>query len=242
MIYVMSDIHGEYEKYIKMLELIGFSDDDTLFVLGDVVDRGKEPVKVLKDMMARSNVYPIMGNHDYMALTILEKLAVEITAENCTEQVDISVMNMLLDWLNEGGSTTIEAFRKCSNKERADILDYLAEFSLYETLDIGDRTFILVHAGLGNFRKDKKLSEYTPYELMMMRSDPDAEYFEDKSICIVTGHTPTVHFTGRHEIYTSGSNICIDCGACHENGKLACLCLDTMQAFYIGSEEETGLD
>lgn len=49
MIYVMSDIHGEYEKYIKMLELINFSDEDELYILGDIVDRGKEPVKVLPE-------------------------------------------------------------------------------------------------------------------------------------------------------------------------------------------------
>ena len=40
MLYVMSDIHGEYERYLAMLEQIAFSQDDTLFVLGDVVDRG----------------------------------------------------------------------------------------------------------------------------------------------------------------------------------------------------------
>ena len=54
MIYVMSDIHGEYDKYIKMLELINFSNADELYVLGDIVDRGKEPVKVLLDMIKSS--------------------------------------------------------------------------------------------------------------------------------------------------------------------------------------------
>ena len=27
--------------------------------------------------------------------------------------------------------------------------------------------------------------------------------------------------------------IAIDCGACFENGTLACLCLDTMEEFYV---------
>ena len=36
----MSDIHGEYDKYLAMLEQIDLSEDDTLYVLGDVVDRG----------------------------------------------------------------------------------------------------------------------------------------------------------------------------------------------------------
>ena len=43
MTYVMSDIHGCYEQYLKLLGLIGFSDGDDLFVLGDVVDRSKQP-------------------------------------------------------------------------------------------------------------------------------------------------------------------------------------------------------
>ena len=36
MTYVIADIHGDYEKYRRMLEIIGFSDRDTLSVLGDV--------------------------------------------------------------------------------------------------------------------------------------------------------------------------------------------------------------
>lgn len=41
MIYAMSDIHGCYEKYRDMLETIKFAADDTLYVLGDVLDRGR---------------------------------------------------------------------------------------------------------------------------------------------------------------------------------------------------------
>ena len=39
MIYCISDIHGEYDKFIQMLGLIGLRDEDTLYVLGDVFDR-----------------------------------------------------------------------------------------------------------------------------------------------------------------------------------------------------------
>ena len=66
MIYVMSDIHGEYRKYIQMLEQIAFTKEDTLYVLGDVVDRGEYGLKILRDMMLRSNVIPILGNHEFM--------------------------------------------------------------------------------------------------------------------------------------------------------------------------------
>ena len=39
-IYVISDIHGEYELFMKMLEKIKFQNTDTLYILGDILDRG----------------------------------------------------------------------------------------------------------------------------------------------------------------------------------------------------------
>ena len=49
--YVMSDIHGDYERYRKMLQLIRFKDTDTLYILGDIIDRGSNGIKILQDMM-----------------------------------------------------------------------------------------------------------------------------------------------------------------------------------------------
>ena len=39
MVYCISDIHGEYDRYLTMLDLIGFSEKDTLYVIGDCIDR-----------------------------------------------------------------------------------------------------------------------------------------------------------------------------------------------------------
>ena len=63
MIYAMSDIHGQYEQFLTLLEQIGIRKEDTLYILGDVVDRGPEPMKILKYMMAHSNIIPIIGSH-----------------------------------------------------------------------------------------------------------------------------------------------------------------------------------
>ncbi|MBQ8966100.1 metallophosphoesterase [Ruminococcus sp.] len=230
--YVMSDIHGEYEKYCDMLKKIGLRDEDTLYILGDVVDRGPRPVDILLDMMKRPNVYPLFGNHDLLALHVLKKLNVEITEENYARHLDTDTMGELIEWLRDGGSTTLSQFRALSADDKADVLDYIEDFSLCEAVEAGGRTFVLVHAGLGNFRKGKKLREYTLQELLMDRHDPSKDYFDDDDIYVVTGHTPTMIYNGKAEIYHSGHNICIDCGACM-GGKLACLCLDTMEEYYI---------
>ncbi len=38
--YVISDIHGEYERFMELLEEIELKDTDTLYVLGDVFRPG----------------------------------------------------------------------------------------------------------------------------------------------------------------------------------------------------------
>ena len=54
--YVVSDIHGYYDKYTSLLSFIRFSDNDKLYILGDVIDRGPDGLKLLQDIMERPNV------------------------------------------------------------------------------------------------------------------------------------------------------------------------------------------
>lgn len=233
MIYVMSDLHGEYEKYLMMLEKIHFKEEDTLFILGDVLDRGKKPMAILKDMMSRANVYPILGNHESMALPLLKLLSTEITEKNLEENLNEQLILAIMEWQMNGGQTTIDDFQSLSQEERLDILDYLQEFSLYEVIDVQEKSFILVHAGLGNFSKHKKLSEYPLADLIWTRPNHQKVHFDDENIDVICGHTPTQSLTQKAEIYHVNHHIYIDCGACFHGGKLACLCLDTMKEFYV---------
>ena len=232
MIYAMSDLHGEYDKYRAMLEQIHFSDEDVLYILGDVVDRGEKPVEILWDMSLRSNVYPLMGNHDRMALDVLRTLTVEITEESIEQNITLDTMQALFLWERNGAQSTIDGFRRLPMDDRMFLLNYMEDFAPYEVVTAGGRTFVLVHAGLGDFRPDKGLDEYDIFDLAFIRFNYEKEYFGG-STYIVTGHTPTITITGKPEIYHSHNNICIDCGAVFPGGRLACLCLDTMEEFYI---------
>ena len=50
--FVISDIHGEYEQLKTLLAKMNFGEQDKLYVLGDVVDRGPEPIRALSDETA----------------------------------------------------------------------------------------------------------------------------------------------------------------------------------------------
>ena len=56
MIYCVSDIHGELDKFERLLDLIQFSDADHLYVIGDVIDRGAMGVDILDRIMAAPNM------------------------------------------------------------------------------------------------------------------------------------------------------------------------------------------
>mgnify|MGYP000777100282 CR=1 FL=1 len=77
--YVISDIHGEYEKFMELLEEIELEENDTLYVLGDVLDRGKHPIKTVLKLMEMPNAICLVGNHEVMALKCLQFLCQEIT-------------------------------------------------------------------------------------------------------------------------------------------------------------------
>lgn len=233
MVYVMSDLHGEYEKYMSMIEKIKFSNNDLLFILGDVVDRGPDPLKILYDMSMRSNVFPILGNHEIAALAIIKPLLAEITEHNYNTQITSVFLNSLIEYQANGGNTTLDNFKALSVDKRAEMVEYLEEFVPFEIVETNNKTFVLVHSGLGNYQKDKKLVDYTLDELCFSRPDYNNGVFDGTNHYIVCGHTPTLAISGRSSIIRQNHYINIDCGACFPGGRLACLCLDNMQEFYV---------
>lgn len=232
MIYCISDIHGHYEKWCAMLEKINLTDEDLLYVLGDVCDRGPDTTKVLQDMMDRTNVIPLAGNHDLTASYCLNILSKELTDENA-QKLDMEAMQAIMEWLSDGGQATATDFRKITPQQREDLLAYLEEFALYAEVTVSGQAYILVHAGLENFSEKKDLDAYSVEELLFGRMDYAKKYFENK--IIVTGHTPTMLIQDNPQpgcIYRANNHIAIDCG-CGFGNRLGAICLDTGEVFYV---------
>ena len=73
-----------------------------------------------------------------------------------------------------------------------------------------------------------------PEELVWERPALSTRYFDDDRSWVIVGHTPTLSISGKAEICCGEQLIMIDCGAVYPGGRLACLCLDTMEVFYVG--------
>lgn len=232
MIYCVSDIHGDYRRYRELLDRLSPGAQDTLYVLGDVVDRGPDSMRVLLHMMRCSNIRPLVGNHEYMALRCLRFLTEEITEESLAALTSDRLQEVAI-WRSQGGDATLESFRRLPPGARDDVLRYLGEFELYEELETAGQRYVLVHAGLGGFSPDRPLDDYTLPELIWTRTDYSAVCFPDR--ILVTGHTPTATIPGNprpHCIYRANNHLAIDCG-CGFSGRLGAVCLDTGEEVYV---------
>ena len=230
--YVIGDIHGEYEQLKILLEKMNFKEDDELFILGDVVDRGPNPIKALQFLMTLPNCTCIAGNHELMALTNLKLLLNEIT-DDFLDHLTMADIGRLSGWLSNGASSTISEFTKLSLEDKKDVLDYIGDFEAYAKLVVNGQKYLLVHAGLNDFSDEKAMEAYSIDDLVWTRADYEIPYYEDK--IVITGHTPTQYIIGNPKpgyIYKANHHIAIDCGASFEKGRLAGMCLETGEEFY----------
>ena len=135
MVYAISNIHGNYTKFKEMLDKISFSENDIMYVLGDIVDYGDETMEVVCDLSVRMNVYPVKGEHDAMAYKMLSGFD-EMLKKGGTPNADF--IAEMQTWSQNGGDKTLAAFRSLDADMKEGVLDYLADMAPYEVAGIGE--------------------------------------------------------------------------------------------------------
>ncbi len=226
--YVISDIHGEFPRYQQMLETINFQPEDTLYVLGDVIDRGAQGIEIIEDIMARANVVPLLGNHEKMCLNAFSR------------PINPEAMSLWRDY--NGGNTTYRALKyRRTAEQRRKILSWMESLPDHLNITVGSKSFHLVHA----FPADN-----TEARIWTRPDYSDPVPFQDNRVVIV-GHTVTAHFLGEQSphdamralesmeehflIVHAPHFIAIDCGCGNRTParRLACLRLEDFQEFYV---------
>lgn len=240
-IYVTSDIHGHLDYLEDVLRKIKFSKHDILYVIGDAIDRGPNPIGVLKKFKNTPNIIFLLGNHEYMMLQAIKN----------NDQTARS------NWIANGGDVTLDQFEQLSNYEQKELIDWLYQQPIaIPNLFVGEKQFYLAHAShplfyLENTLYYSKATDFDRFQILWSRdyefAFPDELakrysrlYAKYKNTTLIFGHTPVFKTNygriGRNGLPLisrtgSGHLINIDCG-CARGLPLGCLRLDDMKEFY----------
>ena len=224
--YCVSDLHGKYDLFLKLLDKIKFSDSDALYVCGDIIDKGEDSIKLLKLLLSMPNARCIAGNHEYAFIKYCRSIKKK-TAESRG-----GLLKVLQDYfVSPDGKLLDEAAVrgiKC--------LPFYIE----------EQNFICVHAGLP-LGRDARIVSPELVEREFIAGDrrfKDPDVLPKDSKCVFFGHTPTRNVCGRDEIlayirpHSSGRDIAdyikvhLDTRAWF-SGVMGCFCIDTCRAEYV---------
>ena len=227
--YVISDIHGCKKEYLDLLEKINFFEKDHLYILGDSVDRGEEPIELLRYIMKQKNVTYLLGNHDYNFCAFIKELGL-----NLDNYENDGMKWAFKFWQLDGGRSTTDGFLALSEEERKEVYDFLENAKVYEEIEYEGKRYVLAHAGIINFQEGKELEEYSYFDFFEGRMNYDVRYFQDGNTYIVSGHTPTMHIRKDRKplVFQENGHIVIDCG-CVYGGQLAAYCIETGEVTYV---------
>jgi len=132
--YAIGDIQGCYEQFIKLIKKIDFNPStDTLYLVGDLINRGPESLKVLEWVYKhQDSLVTVLGNHDIYLLARYANIRKPDEDETIKDILTSPNCNKLIDWLKA------------------------------QPLIFTDNDYILVHAGIYpklNFNHTLKLAE-----------------------------------------------------------------------------------
>lgn len=217
---VISDIHGCYDAFNRLLELVSYDpSSDQLILLGDFVDKGPDSLEVVelaRSLVQDSGAIAIQGNHDERFVDVVSGRSQEAREK----------------FFKHGGRQTLRSYRKGMPLAGTDEEQLLA---LQETVNqqypqhrlfleqlpyyYEDEFFIYVHAGLNPWYKNWKEQ---PKRDFLYIKEPFHSADPVVSKTVVFGHTKTIDLHGKPDIWFGNGKIGID-GGCSNGLQLNAL-------------------
>lgn len=230
--YAVGDIHGRADLFAALIAAIDADDaqrgpaDTTMILLGDLIDRGPDSAGVVaqaRDWQARRTVRILMGNHEEMLLSSLEKPEV------------------LRHFLRYGGKETMfsygvdeDIYYAADLPETQALLqaaipaeDIAFIQSFEDTIVLGD--YLFVHAGI---LPEVPLDDQRPSDLRWIRQ-PFLDHPGSHGAVVIHGHTICERPEIRH------NRIGLDTGA-YESGVLTALGLEGESRWLVEARMEDG--
>lgn len=237
MIYVLSDIHGSKTRFDSIMEQINLQEQDTLYILGDVIDRGSDGVEILRRVMDMPNVKMLLGNHELMMLEALYDPQKNEVPSLCDAVLSRTRKELKL-WYRNGGLITHNKLLEMEEAGRQKIFEYLDALPLNYEINVNGQNYILAHAAPEILFDPEKYGYNDVREFAVWKRFENFPVIKDKTV--IFGHTPTCYYGDGNpmKIWYGAGWIGIDCGCGQAefyigmHGRLGCLRLDDGKEFY----------
>ena len=190
--YVFSDVHGHAAPLARALERTDPSEGDAYYCLGDMIDRGPDPLGVISLVRDLPGSHVLMGNHEDLMMACMRDPENTLNAAN---------------WGMNGGIVTSEALASLSEEEADEVVAWVAGLPLCAHVEVADRRYVLTHAGIDPARVgegpwdtperiDALLAAQRPDDLMWIREDFWSRHTglideKGEGPVVIAGHTPT---------------------------------------------------
>lgn len=231
MIYIMSDLHGEYDLFVALMRKIGFTNKDSLYICGDVIEKSDQSVRLLRNLIGKPNVHLIRGNHEEAFIGYYHSLMAE-----CDDYK--TVLARLREYIQGDG--------RLLNWETVDAVESLPYY-------IETESFVCVHAGvpLDEEGRVPPLDSIRREELLYNRRFKDGDVLPRESKCVFYGHTTSMSVNPSGGILTyirEGGDprnfadyikVHLDTG-CFVSGVMGCFCIDDCSCHYVSRGELYG--
>lgn len=226
--YVIGDIHNDNCRFEAMLKQIKLRDADHLYLLGDLFDRCNahaDPVGVYFNVLRLDGrVTVLLGNHDLWLADYIDEYyqTPERKRKKMKEHITFEII--------KGRLTDVDIM---------EMSKYIRTFPVQKSIEIGTRHYLLAHAKTSISKGESDL------EYFLMGAGDDSFYTEGiEGTISVCAHTDTSflgkyggHYSveGQPSIWRNDRKnvIMVDCGCGFENGRLAGMCLETGEEFYV---------
>ncbi|TQR20627.1 metallophosphoesterase family protein [Psychrobacillus vulpis] len=228
---LISDIHGELEKFEKLLEKVVYNKEkDQLILLGDYVDRGPNAKGVIEKVMKlkENGARVLKGNHEDMMIRALTT-DVEKSWNHWVKRCGGDKTLFSYGFSENDITVSEENFQKpqLHSEELIKHLKFVQDLEMYIETD----DYIFVHAGV---HPTTPITETDPHKLLWIRDEFHKEYNGNKTV--IFGHTETnsLHQNPENNNVFFGNNriIGIDGGAVY-GGQLNCLELPSKKVFFV---------
>lgn len=248
--WVVGDIHGCYDDFMKLLSRPEIDKRDRIILIGDIIDRGPDSYKMIcwamKHISQTGRYQMICGNHEDNIIRDYTRCQNRLNVSNSShpdrpttlDDLSISFLDCDYDftsYMSKAGFLTVGSVKP--------IIEWFESLPLFKKVRVKNKdgkisSYVIAHAWYD--------PTFSREEIVWYRDVDDWSYsFNDdykgkKNEILIHGHTPTpfcwqTQNKDCNDVYFRNTSIDIDCGCVFKSasGKLAAIRLEDLQVIYV---------